>query len=231
MEKNPDKLKSLLSNKHVTRIGGKGTCRRKKKNTRRNHRINTEETKLKKYIDETNKKILALNEENYTKLRDFLDDLVKDYMNDLKRDDINKSSGVRYADINKYGSGFIYKNFFYPVNETKLLLKSDIYKFIDKTFKESGKKLFYKFVQSIDEIMVKKEYNINLESEKYIKEQFNKSLEYFKIDNDQKIHFRQIREKYREYVDQVGEDEEKKNLCNIHFTILRSQYNEYLKAI
>ena len=147
------KLKILKLNSN-TRIGGKGSQRRKIKKSRK--KINLEkQSSLNKKINEINKKILLLDKVNYIKLRDFIDGLIKDYMEDLTRNDINNSNNFNYKNIKKYGSGFIYKHFFYPVNDEKILLKTDIYNFLNVNFKKNGKDLFMKFIDSIDKILIK----------------------------------------------------------------------------
>ena len=229
-----DKSNSILKNKITSRIGGKGTQRRKKKYTRKKISDKSKDI-LKNRINEINKKILSLNKENYLKLRDFIDGLINDYMNDLQRSDINNNYNFNYSNIKNYGSGFIYKNFFYPINDEKILLKTDIYSFLKQNFKKSGKELFQKFIDSIDQILVKKEYDINLENEKYDEELFNRALNFFGLNTDKKIHFKEIRLKYREYVDSTITDEQgnelhDKDICHKYFGILSKQYNDYLKS-
>ena len=219
-----EKIKSKIKS---TQIGGKGTMRRRKKNVKFKSKIDKKEKELKKIIEEINTKILRLDLHNYKILRDFLDGLILDYIKDLKRTDINKSSGLRYADINKQGSSFIYKNLFYPIDDEKILLKTDSYKFIINSFSNEGKNLFFKFVNSINSILVKKEYKIDLDSSKYNQKEFNLSLNYFSLDHTKKIHFKDIREKYKQYIENEERDKE---TTNIHFKLLRNQYDEYLKS-
>jgi len=225
-EEDFNQKKTTVSNQ----IGGKGTLRRK--GIKRNYslvgkkkKIDNLHNNINNSINEINKKILKLNNDNYIKFRDFIDELIIDYLKDLKREDINKSSGLKYSEINKLGSSFIYKNFFYPVDNIKILLKSDLYNFINNSFKESGKNLFLKFIQSIDNILIKKEYDINLDNEKYNKKEFDMGLNYFNLDTKKKIHFKDIRKKYIEFLD-IKNDYEN---TTIYYTLLRNQYSEYIK--
>jgi len=216
--------KKILNMKRLNgsnQIGGKGSVRRK--GISRNSIINKK--KENNYIIEINKKILKLSESNYVKFKDFIDELAEDYINDLKRDDINKSGGLKYSQINNEGKNFIYENFFYDI-KNKILLKSDIVNFINNNFKDSGKKLFYKFIESIDNILIKKEYNVNLDSEKYNKEEFNRALDFFNMDQSKKIHFKEIREKYNEIISKEKYDEN----TNFYYTLLRNQYNDYVNS-
>lgn len=220
------KKKFTISNQ----IGGKGTLRRKgikKKSSlvEKKKNIDSLYKNINNSITEINKKILKLNNDNYIKFRDFIDELITDYLKDLKRDDIDKSSGLKYSEINKLGCSFIYKNFFYPVDDTKILIKSDLYNFINSSFKESGKKLFLKFIQSIDNILIKKEYDINLDSEKYNKKEFDIGLNYFEFDTKKKIHFKDIRNKYIEFLNNKDNYEN----TTIYYTLLRNQYSDYIK--
>jgi len=220
------KKKFTISNQ----IGGKGTLRRKgiKKNSsllEKKKNIDSLYKNINNSITEINKKILKLNNDNYIKFRDFIDELIIDYLKDLKRDDIDKSSGLKYSEINKLGCSFIYENFFYPVDDTKILIKSDLYDFINSSFKESGKYLFLKFIQSIDNILIKKEYDINLDSEKYNKKEFDIGLNYFEFDTKKKIHFKDIRNKYIEFLNNKDDYEN----TTIYYTLLRNQYSDYIK--
>ena len=230
-----DKSNNLFKNKPASRIGGKGSQRRKKKNIRK--KINDKKSdQLKASINSVNKKILSLNNQNYLKLRDFIDGLINDYINDLQRSDVHNTDHFSYSNIQKYGPGFIYKNFFYPINNEKILLKTDIYPFLQKNFKKSGQELFLKLIDSIDQILIKKEYDINLENEKYDEELFNRALNFFNIKSDEKVHFKDIRTKYREYVDSDVKDEQgndfyDKDRCHKYFGILSKQYNDYLKSM
>ena len=210
-------------------IGGKGTFRRKVIRRNSKKKVSSLELKTIEFVNNINKKILSLNPSNYIKFRNFMDELIKDYMDDLKRDDIDKSksSSLRYADINTEGIAFIYKNFFYPVNDTKILIKSNVYNFINKNFKVSGKNLFFKFLESVDNILVQKEYNINLDSEKYNKEEFNRALVFFGMDVSKKVHFREIREKYNEIICKPNYDEN----TNFYFRLLRNQYENYINLV
>jgi hypothetical protein len=229
-----DKSKHILKNKLTSRIGGKGSQRRKKKNIRKKISDKHKEI-LKSKINDINKKILSLNKVNYLKLREFIDGLINDYINDLQRADVNNNDNFNYSNIKKYGSGFIYKNFFYPINDEKILLKTDIYLFLKQNFRKSGQDLFQKFIDSIDQILIKKEYDINLENEKYDEELFNRALNFFGLNTEKKIHFKDIRTKYREFVDSTVTDEQgndlyDKDCCHKYFSILSKQYNDYLKS-
>lgn len=229
-----DKTNNILKNKATSRIGGKGSQRRKKKFVRKKI-TDKQKDILKKKINDINKKILSLNNNNYKKLRDFIDGLINDYITDLQRSDVNNNDQFSYSSIKKYGAGFIYKYFFYPINNEKILIKTDIYPFLKKNFKKSGQDLFQKLIDSIDQILVKKEYDINLENEKYDEELFNRALNFFNIQSDKKVHFKDIRSKYREYIDSnikddLGNDLYDKDRCSKYFSILSKQYNDYLKS-
>lgn len=225
------KILKLSSNRQ---IGGKGTQRRKIKRSRKKITLEKQNS-LNKKINEINKKILQLDKDNYIKLREFLNELIDDYMNDLQRNDINNNNTFNYKSIKSYGSGFIYKNFFYPVSNERILLKTDIYSFLNTNFKKNGKELFMKFIDSIDKILVKKEYDILLENEKYDEDRFIEALNFFEIDHTNKVHFREIRKKYREIMDSNLQDKEgnevfNKNKANKYFGILSKQYDDYLKS-
>lgn len=229
-----DKTNNILKNKATSRIGGKGSQRRKKKNNK-NKISDKLKRKLKNKINDINKKILSLNKVNYLKLRDFIDGLINDYINDLHRSDVNNTDNFNYSSIKKYGPGFIYKNFFYPINDEKILLKTDIYTFLKQNFKKSGQVLFQKLINSIDQILIRKEYDINLENEKYDDEMFNRALNFFDLSTEKKIHFKDIRSKYRKFVDsnetdELGNDIYDKDRCHKYFSILSKQYNDYLKS-
>ena len=208
-----------------TQIGGKGTMR-KKQHKKKLH-IDKDEDKFKKYIDSINQKILSLNSKNYIEFRNVLETLLTQYFKDLKRVDINKSSGLRYADINIKGISFIYKELFYPVDETKILLKSNTYPFIIRSFKSNGKNLFFKLIDSIDNLLVKKEYKTNIHSIKYDEDEFNRALLHFGIDPIGKVHFKEIRQKYNEFTSKNQQIEN----SNLYFTLLQNQYSDYLKRI
>ena len=218
-----------LSNK-TTQIGGTGSMRRRVKKRSKMNKIDNDERNLKKKIDKINQKILKLNIMNYNKLRDFIDELIKDYMKDLKREDIDKKNGLKYRDINEMGSAFIYKNFFYAVDEIKMLFRSDIYKFMANNFKISGKRLFLNFINSIDKILVNKEYSVNLDDEKYDPMIFTKALNFFKISDENKVHFKDIREQYEIQINRTDINQEEKDNINKYYLILRNQYKEYLKS-
>ena len=64
-----------------------------------------------------------------------------------------------------------------------------------------------KFIESIDKIMVKREYEIDLENEKYFKMNLI-VLDFFNISTENKVHFKTI-EKYNEYKDNKLTDSEK----------------------
>lgn len=208
-----------------SQIGGKGTMR--KKINKKRPSIDKDEEDFKKYIDSINKKILSLHHKHYIEFRDVVDGLIIQYFKDLKRGDINKSSGLRYADINTRGISFIYTEYFYPVDETKILLKSNIYGFIIRSFKPNGGQLFFKLIDSIDRLLVKKEYNTNIHSVKYDEDEFNRALLHFNIDPAGKVHFKQIREKYQECIDKGHQVEN----TDLYFTLLQNQYSDYLKCI
>ena len=177
-------------------------------------------------VIDINEKILKISDIDYIKFIDFIDELSTDYINDLKRIDINKSGGLRYSQINCLGKNFIYENFFIKL-ENKMVLKPDIINFINNNFKDSGKKLFNKFIESINNILIRKEYNINLDSEKYNKEEFNRALVFFGMDVSKKVHFREIREKYNEIICKPNYDEN----TNFYFRLLRNQYENYINLV
>ena len=108
-----------------------------------------------------------------------------------------------------------------------MVLKPDIINFINNNFKDSGKKLFNKFIESINNILIRKEYNINLDSEKYNKEEFNRALVFFGMDVSKKVHFREIREKYNEIICKPNYDEN----TNFYFRLLRNQYENYINLV
>lgn len=220
----------MYKNRKTTQIGGKGTSRRTIKKKRKKPLIKKDTYKFKNRIDSINKKILALDMGNYLKLREFLDGLIKGFLNDIKRNDINKKYGLKYSTLTNEGNAFIYKNFFYPVNEQKILLKSDCFQFVEKNFKNNGRNTFINFLESIDKILVKKEYNIDLNNEKYNPDEFKRALNYFKISNENKVHFKDIREQY-DIRKKNDESEEEKRKLNTYYLILRNQYDEYLKSL
>ena len=217
-----------LLKKKTEQLGGKGTFRRKIKRIK--GKTIDPKKNLKDYIDnlvkQLNIKILNLNNNQYSKFRDFVDEMLEDYLVDLKRDYIDKSNGLKYSDINIEGKAFFYKNIFYPVDETKILVKSDVYNYINNNFKEQGKNLMFTLLDSIDKILVKKEYNVDLESDIYKEDEFNRALEYFDIDKDDKVHFKQIREKYKDFIEQ---DASKEN-TEMYYKLLRNQYENYLSS-
>ena len=102
-----------------------------------------------------------------------------------------------------------------------------VIKFIIKSFSNEGKNLFIKFINSINSILVKKEYKIDLDSSKYNEKEFNLSLNYFSLDHTKKTHFKEIRAQYKKYIENKERDKE---TTNIHFKLLRNQYDEYLKS-
>lgn len=217
-----EKILNMKRFNSSNQIGGKGSIRRK--GISRNLNKKKENNCL--IIEEINKKILKLSLTNYEKFKNFIDELALDYINDLKREDINKSCGLKYSQINNEGVKFIYENFFYDIGD-KMLLKSNIVNFINNNFKDSGKKLFNKFIESIDNILIKKEYNVNLDSEKYNKEEFNRALDFFSMGQSKKIHFKEIREKYNEIISKEMYDEN----TNFYYTLLRNQYNDYVNSV
>merc|ERR1712146_746869 len=118
----------MLKKTQSLQIGGKGTRRiaqRRRKAQTHSGKNKTLEKNLANQISEINKKLIALDDNNYDKFQIFLDEILKDYLNDIKRAFVNKSNGLRYSDINKQGTAFLYKNLFYPINETKIILKSE----------------------------------------------------------------------------------------------------------
>jgi hypothetical protein len=213
-------------NKYTSQIGGKGSMRIKSKKKKLN--INKQSINYKTYIDTINKKLLSLNKQNYITFEIIFKNLVEECFRKIKRIDINKSNGLKYSDINKQGLEYIYEIFFYKVNDYKLLLKSDIYNYIEQNFKNSGKKIIFELVESIDSILVKKEYSIDIESNKYNCEEFKRGLEYFELDASDKIHFKKIKDKYTEYI--KNSDIHDINNTNMYFTLLKNQYNDYLKS-
>ena len=92
------------------------------------------------------------------------------------------------------------------------------------------KSLFIKFLDTIGSIIKKKEYQIEPESEKYDFEKFNRALEYFKISNEQKVHFKDIREQYEIKIENKELSDEEKDITNAYYILLRNQYDEYLKS-
>lgn len=210
--------------KSNTQIGGKGSIRINQKTKIK--KLDKEYVKYKQNIDVINKKLLSLNKQYYIKFQSVLNSLVLESFKNLKREDINKSNGLRYSNINKQGIEYIYENFFYKINDFKILLKSDIYSYIKNNFKNSGKKIFYKLVEDIDNMLVQKEYNVDIESKKYNYEQFERALEYFDLNTNNKVHFKKIKEKYTEYLDNIEYNNQN---TNMYFTIIKNQYNEYLK--
>ena len=218
-------------NKKTKQIGGKGTSRIIIKRKRNKPTINKNNYRFKQKIDSINKKILALDIHNYLKLREFLDGLITGFLKDIKRTDINKKNGLKYSTLNLEGNAFIYKNFFYPVNEQKILLKSDCFKFAEENFKINGKNTFINFLDGIDNILVKKEYNIDLNNEKYNQNEFKRALSYFKISDKNKIHFKDIREQYELKIHLENLTDKEKQKINTYYLILRNQYDEYLKSL
>ena len=108
-----------------------------------------------------------------------------------------------------------------------MLIKNDVYNFVTKTFHINGRNLFSKFINSINGMMVDKTHKMNLNSSKYIEKEFNLALNYFGIDNSEKIHFKQIKEKYAIYIDN---GELNKETTEVHYKILQNQYDDYLKS-
>jgi len=215
-----------------SQIGGKGSVRikqrRKKPNSKK--KLNEVQKGLKIQIEDINKKLLKLDDENYSKFQLFLDEILKEYHNDLKRIHINKSNGLKYSEINKMGSPFFYKNLLYPLNETKILIKTDCHEFIIKNFKAAGINLFIKFLDTISGIIKKREYDIHPESEIYNEEAFTKALNYFKISREEKVHFKDIREQYEIKISNNELSQEDKDIANAYYILLRNQYREYLKS-
>lgn len=203
-------------------IGGKGSVRKVEK--RRSKREEKKRIELKKKISSINKKILGLNEKRNKDFLEWLDKEIEIYLEDLKRIDINKSMGLRYSEINKEGKKYIYEQFFNDT-EKRRLLKSDIYEYINKNFKDRGKYLFENLINSIDNKLIIKEYELNLDNRKYIKEEFDRGLDFFELDKDMKIHFKEIREKYNIYLTNNIYEKEK---INMYYILLRNQYDNYL---
>ena len=185
---------------------------------------------LKDQIEDINKKLLKLDDENYSKFQLFLDEILKEYHNDLKRAHVNKSNGLKYSEINKLGTSFFYQNILYPLNETKILIKTDSHEFIIKNFKPAGINLFIKFLDTVSGIIKKKEYDIKAESEIYDPEGFQKALNYFKISDEQKVHFKDIREQYELKISDENLSSEDKDIANAYYILLRNQYRDYLKS-
>jgi len=207
----------------VTKKGNMRIKNSKKKNisTKTKQEIN-----YKQYIDSINKKLLTLNKTNYSVFENVLTGIITQCFKDLKREYINKKYGLKYSDMNKLGLDYIYTYFFYKLDNVKLLLKSNIYEYIMKNFKNNGRKVLFDFIDSIDKLLVKKEYKIDLESSKYNFEEFSRALEYFDLEMSSKVHFKTIKEKYIEYLDVPDYN---KDNTNMYFTLIKNQYNEYLK--
>ena len=220
-----------MLSKGASQIGGKGSMRIKnRKRKSNNSRLNDLQRGLKDQIEDINKKLLKLDDENYSKFQLFLDEILKEYHNDLKRAHVNKSNGLKYSEINKLGTSFFYQNILYPLNETKILIKTDSHEFIIKNFKPAGINLFIKFLDTVSGIIKKKEYDIKAESEIYDPEGFQKALNYFKISDEQKVHFKDIREQYELKISDENLSSEDKDIANAYYILLRNQYRDYLKS-
>ena len=163
-----------MNGKKGNRIGGKGTARLKNHRSRKVKRTQdpkSNEAVSERVIRAMNQKILALDLGNYLKFRNFLEGVIMEFIKEIKRPDINKKSSLRYTELNSNeeggGTEFIFKTFFYPAGETKILMKTNSYELAATYFKHAGVNKFINLLNIIDKILVKKEHKIDLSNEQY----------------------------------------------------------------
>lgn len=202
-----------------TQIGGKGTRRIKKKNKKYSSNL----------IDIYSKKIRTLNEKLITFSKDDMSnftylckELLTTFSKQVTRSDISNRKTIKKADLTvEY-----WINTFFTKTDTEIIrLNESVCAFISNNFKERMKKECFNVINSISKIITNKDFIIDVNSSKYDPVIFNSALKYFKLSNEFKVNFTDIREQYELKIEQGFKQE-----ADTNFKILRNQYDDYLKS-
>lgn len=205
--------------------GGRRIRQNKKKIT-----VSSDENTYIKSINLCNEKINKMKDNDYIKFRDYSTQLLSQICNEIKRD--NFSNRDEFRNFKKEKLKFIYSRLFYPVNEVKILFKSDNYRLLKGIFNDSGLKIVNNIINRIENCLIEKKYDVRDENKIYNSEQFISACKTLKIENaeNKRLFFSTIRNAYNKEMEYGGGNTEYKENVSKAFILLRDQYENYLKS-
>tara|TARA_B110000208_G_C11799476_1_gene441228 strand:+ start:1182 stop:1802 length:621 start_codon:yes stop_codon:yes gene_type:complete len=195
----------------------------------RNKFISTEHKKYYGLIEGVNNSILKLNDSEFIKFRDYLTKILDNIGKEFRRPFYKNRK--EFHKLKENHVAYIYKIFFKPIDNCKIIMNKDNYKFINSTFNEDGMKVVYSLINTVDKILAANTYNPVDIRTLYNKETFGDALGFLEIDTtNKKVLFSEIKKKYEQKKEFAGGNMDLKEQLNTNFILLRNQYEEYLKS-
>ena len=144
-------------------LGGKGTMRRKKK------RVNTNNFKCRKTekgiiyekkINNINKIINEINDEDYDKFKMFLDSELEDLSFSIAKNDLRKNNKKDMDEIKDDSLNYIYNLLIKDIDKP-LKLNEKNYENIKKKFEEDFMDIIIEFINELESNLLRKDYILN----------------------------------------------------------------------
>ena len=199
----------------------------RRKKLKRNKLFRSDEKKYIDNIKNINSKIKSLKDSDYIKFRDYSTQLIDSISKEIKRKHFKDRKD--FSLLKENSLAFIFKKFFEPINNTKILLKEDNYNYIEKSFNNEGKVIINKLISALDNCIVNRNYDPIDEASVYNEDTFNDALTTLDIDSSiRRVTFSFVREKFEKQKEFAGGNTELKDKINTAFITIRNQYSDYL---
>ena len=195
---------------------------------RKNHKpmVSPEQKKYEQMVNDINTKLEKLNSVEYIKFRDYNTIALKQLGDEFKRKHFKDRTQFTLMKENRIA--YLYNCFFEPVDQIKILLKKDNFKYISKTFIKEGIDILNRIFMSINNSLVERKYDPIDPTTIYNKEEFNNALLTLELDENRKIKFSEIKKNYDQKKEYAGGNMELKDKFNKAYILLRQQYADYL---
>tara|TARA_B110000208_G_scaffold75739_1_gene97319 strand:- start:2629 stop:3255 length:627 start_codon:yes stop_codon:yes gene_type:complete len=196
----------------------------------RNKFISPEHKKYYSLIEDVNAIILKLNDSEFIKFRDYLTKILDTISKEFRRPFYKNRK--EYHKLKDNHLAYIYKVFFKPVDNCKIIMNKDNYKFINSTFNDEGMKVVYSLINTVNKILTTNTYNPVDTRSLYNKELFDEALDFLEIENynNRKVLFSEIKVKYSSKKEFAGGNMDLKEKINNNFILLRNQYETYIQS-